>query len=198
MEQTEGMEAPPHPFDTIDLPAPASSPDRRAALGLNPQGGYRRDFHIQTDAAPPHYRLFTKRRRPDRSDSAVLLLRLQVVSPVYSPSPIRNSGLLLSRVLYPTRCMPSRLLWVPLGVCPSNAEIGAFGPRRPRNSQCFRGVHRVLGIGSGASTGVHASDAGAAIEGQLRDFPREDFMVEGKGFVCHLPITIQHLARTTS
>ena len=35
---------------------------------------------------------------------------------------------------------------------------------------------------SGASTGVHASDAGAAIEGQLRDFPREDFMVEGKGF----------------
>ncbi len=40
----------------------------------------------------------------------------------------------------------------------------------------------VLRIGSGASTGVHASDAGAAIGGQLRDFSREDFMVEGKGF----------------
>jgi hypothetical protein len=40
----------------------------------------------------------------------------------------------------------------------------------------------VLGIGSGAATGVHASDAGVAIEGQLRDFTPEDFMVEGKGF----------------
>ena len=40
----------------------------------------------------------------------------------------------------------------------------------------------VLGIGSGASTGVHALDAGAAIEGQLLDFPSEDLVVEGKGF----------------
>lgn len=41
----------------------------------------------------------------------------------------------------------------------------------------------MLGIGAGASTGVHASDAGAATEGQLRDFSREDLVVEGKGFV---------------
>jgi integrase len=51
-----------------------------------------------------------------------------------------------------------------------------------RIEEC-KDLDAVLGIGSGASTGVHASDAGAAIEGQLRDFPREDLMVEGKGFV---------------
>jgi integrase len=41
----------------------------------------------------------------------------------------------------------------------------------------------VLRIGSRASTGVHGSDAGDEIERQLRDLPREDLMVEGKGFV---------------
>ena len=43
-------------------------------------------------------------------------------------------------------------------------------------------LDRLLAPRSPASTGVHASDAEDGGEGQLRDFSREVFMVEGKGF----------------
>ena len=76
------------------------------------------------------------------------------------------------------------LRWVKdqLGHASIDETEGTYGHLERERHERRVDLDAVLGIGSGASTGVHASDAGAAIEGQLRDFPREDFMVEGKGF----------------
>jgi len=76
------------------------------------------------------------------------------------------------------------LRWVKdqLGHASIEETEGTYGHLERERHERRVDLDSVLGIGSGASTGVHASDAGAAIEGHLRDFPREDFMVEGKGF----------------
>jgi hypothetical protein len=77
------------------------------------------------------------------------------------------------------------LRWVKdqLGHASIEETEGTYGHLEREHHERRVDLDAVLGIGSGASTGVHASDAGAALEGQLRDFSREDFMVEGKGFV---------------
>jgi integrase-like protein len=71
---------------------------------------------------------------------------------------------------------------------------GTYGHLEREQHERRVDLDAVLGTGSGASTGVHASDAGAAIEGQRRDFPREDFLVEGKGFVTPEPPSSSDLA----
>ena len=76
------------------------------------------------------------------------------------------------------------LRWVKdqLGHASIDETEGTYGHLERERHERRVDLDAVLGIGSGASTGVHASDAGTAIEGQRRDFPREDFLVEGKGF----------------
>lgn len=76
------------------------------------------------------------------------------------------------------------LRWVrdQLGHAGIEETEGTYGHLERKRHERRVDLDAVLGMGSGASTGVHASDAGAAIEGQLRDLSREDFMVEGKGF----------------
>ena len=72
------------------------------------------------------------------------------------------------------------LRWVKdqLGHASIEETEGTYGHLERERHERRVDLDSVLGIGSGASTGVHASDAGAAIEGQLRDLSREDFMVE--------------------
>ena len=76
------------------------------------------------------------------------------------------------------------LRWVKDQLGHANIEEteGTYGHLERERHERRVDLDSVLGIGSGASTGVHASDAGDAIERQLRDFSRENFMVEGKGF----------------
>jgi integrase-like protein len=87
------------------------------------------------------------------------------------------------------------LRWVKdqLGHASIDETEGTYGHLEREQHERRVDLDAVLGTGSGASTGVHASDAGAAIEGQRRDFPREDFLVEGKGFVLLLPISSRML-----
>ena len=76
------------------------------------------------------------------------------------------------------------LRWVKdqLGHASIDETEGTYGHLERERHERRVDLDAVLGIGSGASTGVHGSGAGAALEGQRRDFPREDFLVEGKGF----------------
>jgi hypothetical protein len=84
------------------------------------------------------------------------------------------------------------LRWVrdQLGHASIDETEGTYGHLERERHERRVDLDAVLGIGSGASTGVHASDAGAALEGQLRDFSREDFLVEGKGFVLPRSISV--------
>ena len=76
------------------------------------------------------------------------------------------------------------LRWVrdQLGHASIEETEGTYGHLERERHERRVDLDAVLRIGSGASTSVHASDTGAAIEGQLRDFPNEDLVVEGKGF----------------
>jgi integrase len=64
------------------------------------------------------------------------------------------------------------LRWVKdqLGHASIEETEGTYGHLERERHERPADLDSVLGIGSGASTGVHDSDAGIAIEGQLRDF----------------------------
>jgi integrase len=59
---------------------------------------------------------------------------------------------------------------------------GTYGHLERERHEQRVDLDRALSPRSAASTGVHESDAGDAVEDQVRDFPREMLMVEGKGF----------------
>ncbi len=77
------------------------------------------------------------------------------------------------------------LRWVrdQLGHASIEQTEGTYGHLERERHERRVDLDSALGIGSRASTGVHASDAGVEIEEQHRDLPREDLVVEGKGFV---------------
>ena len=87
------------------------------------------------------------------------------------------------------------LRWVKdqLGHASIEETEGTYGRLERERHERRVDLDAVLGIGSGASPGVHASDAGAEIEGQLPDFAHEDLVVEGKGFVTPDPPSISDL-----
>jgi integrase len=88
------------------------------------------------------------------------------------------------------------LRWVrdQLGHASIEETEGTYGHLERERHEGRVDLDPVLGIGSGASTGVHGSDAGGVIEGQLRDLARDDFMVEGKGFEAPQPPSSSDLA----
>ena len=64
---------------------------------------------------------------------------------------------------------------------------GTYGHLEPECHEGRMNPDTALGGAHSRPPASTLSDAGGVSAGQLRDSPREEFMVEGKGFVCRAP-----------
>ena len=75
---------------------------------------------------------------------------------------------------------------------------GTYGHLEPERHERRVDLDSVLGGVQPRPPASTILDAGGPREGQLCDIAREDFMVEGKGFVCHSLISSRYFDSTTS